>query len=231
MVDALDSKSSGRKAMRVRPPPPAPFRGQTPTGSVPINKLASSSDLLYTSYVFHGAFTRGVMMKKLFVPVSFAFLLLIFSPQVFADEIKFITLSDGSVIKGEVVNVDKSTYTVKTPNMGTLKIKGADIESITKDLPDKDSNTISDELNPTELKDQVGIMQGKLLNDPALMEDLKDMMQDEEVMKIISSKDFITTIMSYDQDRIKNNAQTQELMNNPKIRELMIKMEQKLGQE
>lgn len=170
-------------------------------------------------------------MKNKFIPTSFFFLLLTITTLSFADEIKVITLSDGSVIKGEVVNVDKSTYTVKTPNMGTIKIKDTDIESITKGLPAKDSNEISDELNPTELKDQVGIMQGKLLNDPALMEDLKNMMQDEEVMKIISSKDFITTIMSYDQDRIKNNAQTQELMSNPKIRELMIKMEQKLGQE
>lgn len=131
-----------------------------------------------------------------------------------------ITLKDGTILKGRVIKMEKGVYTIQTPYLNKLQINESNIESITEH--------IQQPVSKQRLKSEVDQIQGQVLANPALMEEIQKAMQDPEVQQIMQNKDFINAIMSMDPQRIKNNPATSEMLQNPKIRALFQKIESTL---
>ena len=142
-----------------------------------------------------------------------------------AQEAKVITLKDGSTLKGQVLELNNQTYKVQTENLGVVSIPEADVVSI-----QAASAVSTDSLAGSgDLKNQVNQLQGQIMADPKIIDEIQKLTQDEEVMKILSDENFIKDVMSYDENKIKNNEKVNELMANPQMKELIEKVNQQLS--
>jgi len=63
------------------------------------------------------------------------------------------------------------------------------------------------------------------------MTEIQDMIQDESIRAMLSDPKLLEDVTSFDQQKIKQNTNVQNLMNNPKIQELMNKIQQKIPTE
>jgi hypothetical protein len=163
---------------------------------------------------------------KIFVTILF---LLFLGPlPAYAQSEKVITLSDGSVIKGEVKSLVDGKYLVKSPSLGIIHIPEEDIQSISNpQLIPQNAQGIS--ANPSALRLQTKGLERKLLSDPEILMDIQSIATDEEVLKMIADKNFLDAVMSMDEQRIMNNKTVQEFADNPRIRALMEKIKLKLN--
>ncbi len=148
------------------------------------------------------------------------------------DTTKVITLKDGTVIKGKLLGLENGIYTVESTHLGTIHLHDDDIASITSGnaaipmtgaIAPQSLGTLPNTMPQvqTPLQGQAMGLQQKLLSDPQAMTEIQALAQDPQIMELLSDKDFVNAIMSYDPEKIKNNPKTQMLLDNPKIRSLM----------
>lgn len=169
-------------------------------------------------------------MKKINTILLLLSLIILNSSPLWAQETKIITLTDGSTIKGQVIEFEDNIYTIETTHMGEIEVDDADIVSISnKPQLQNTSNETSPSTDQAQIKNQVQQMQGQILSDPAMMSDIEELMKDDNIRALLSDPSFIKDVMSYDPEKIKNNANTDDLLNNPEIKALMEKMGQKLS--
>ena len=169
-------------------------------------------------------------MKKYCWKLLLILSVFIFTHPSYAQSTKIITLKDGSVLQGEVVELTDQVYTIKTSNLGQIQLKESDILSIIskENYVNAKKATEDRSLQSQQIKGQVQALQNNILSDPDIMRDIQSLIEDEEIKSIITDKNFINDIMSYDPQRIDKNEKTSDLMRNPKIQNLMNKINQKL---
>jgi len=103
-----------------------------------------------------------------------------------AQSVKIIKLKDGSALKGEVIQLANGIYTIKTSNLGEIDIPESDILSIAAPGAVVQESTQSSGSENNAIKSQVQQVQGALLSDPKLMMEIQEVMQNEEVMKMLN---------------------------------------------
>ncbi len=162
---------------------------------------------------------------KLILALTFLF---IFLQPLYASSIKILTLKDGSIIKGKVLQLSNGIYTIATSQFGNVEIPEDNILSIA--VPNTNTQKKNSSSQQTQLKNQVQQLQGNILSNPQLIQDIQNMAQDKEIMKILSDQNLINDVMSYDQNKMEKNAKLKELMKNPKIQKMMNRIEQQIGQ-
>ena len=174
----------------------------------------------------------GIMFSKIIMMKKFLFRIFVIVAAVnlalcaHAQSTKIITLKDGSVIKGNVLQLADGVYTLETDNLGKVNVAESEILSIAAEPAPVPPDT-ADTAN-TSLKGQVQEMQTSLLSNPEVMTEIQNIMQDPEIRGVLSDPAFISAIMSYDPKQIQHNEKTQYLLQNPKFRSLMEKVQKKL---
>lgn len=141
-----------------------------------------------------------------------------------AQATKIITLKDGSVIKGEVTQLSDGVYTLKTPNLGDIRVPEAEVVSLVAEGAAQTAQSTQNE----SIKDQAQGIQASLLSDPEIMTEIQNIMQDPEIRGVLSDPAFMNAIFSYNPDQIRQNEKTQNLLQNPKFRSLIEKVRKKL---
>ncbi len=158
----------------------------------------------------------GYMKKTI---LSLALLTALAGPS-FAENAKTITLQDGSTIKGNVVSMDNGFYTVETPSMGEVRIADSDIASIAagegSDQPEMQSNIAA--------TPEFQSVQEKVISNPDIMGDIQNLMQDPEIMAVISEPGFIAAVQSGNTTELQSDPRLQRLIENPKIQLLIEKI-------
>ena len=140
--------------------------------------------------------------------------------------LRTITLKDGSVIKGNVLQLADGVYTIETGNLGKVNVAESEIVSIAAEAaPAQPQDTVP---SSASLKSRAQEIQANLLSDPEVMTEIQNIMQDPEIRGVLSDPAFMNAIMSYDPAQIQHNEKTQYLLQNPKFRSLMEKMRKKL---
>ncbi len=158
-------------------------------------------------------------LKSFFITTALSFTLTI---PAWAQSIKTITLKDGSVIKGEIAQLADDVYTIKTSDLGEVRVPEPNVMSIVAEgTPAQDTTNAS-------LKGQVQEIQTSLLSDPEIMKEMQSIMEAPEIRGVLSDPAFMNAIMSYDPDKIQQNEKTQYLLKNPKFQSLMEKIRQKI---
>jgi len=142
-----------------------------------------------------------------------------------------IILKDGSIIKGTITKMENGVYTVVSDRLGEMQINDQDIANIQSGndpvlVGDTSSN--SQNIQSSNLKNQVQAMQGTILNDPEIMNDIMGLMDDPEIQTLLSDKAFVSDVTSMDQNKIQNNDKVQNLMNNPKMQKLLEKAQSRV---
>lgn len=170
-------------------------------------------------------------MKKYYSILILAIVLLSVGTTSYAGSMKIIKLKDGSVLKGNVLRLSSGVYTFETSNLGEVDIEESDILSITSPELSGSLSGNSSTLNnmkSEDLKKQVQQIQGSILADEGIMLEIQDMLKDENIRAMLSDPKLMEDVTSFDPQKIQQNTSVQELMNNPKIQELMQKIQQKM---
>ena len=150
---------------------------------------------------------------------------------VHAQTIKVITLKDGSMLKGKVLGLKDGIYTLETSNLGKVSIPETDILSIAAPAAPGSvyqESTSGNSSQKAQLMNQVEQLQGSIMTDPGLMSEIQNLINDEEIQAILSDPKLMNDVMSYDPEKIQQNDSIQNLMQNPKMLNLMNKVQQKM---
>ena len=123
-----------------------------------------------------------------------------------------ITLKDGTILKGYLVDVKNNFYTIKTKHMGQVNISVNDLKSITtmpvvtEQKPDL-NNMMSamlgggqpmQSLRSNSMLAQLPQLQSQFMSDPDFMAMVQEIMQDESFMRMMNQGDLMSTLMTMD---------------------------------
>ncbi len=140
----------------------------------------------------------------------------------YAQSIKTISLKDGSQIKGTILSVSNNVYTIQS-SFGTLEINDSNISSIS-------SENATSSAQPKMISDrQLAEYQKQLLQNPNVMSGIEDIASDPEVMQALSDPAFAQAIMSQDMQKLQNSDQFKQLIQNPKMQQLINNAGQAIG--
>ena len=150
----------------------------------------------------------------------------------FAEE-QTITLRDGTVMKGELLQVVDGVYTIRSSSLGQTQIKAAQIATITNN-----SNIPSNPLNQTipapstqgTTSNQMAQIQNTIMANPDMMADIQAIAADPEVLKLMSNPAIIQAATTKDVNALKNNPAAMKLMQNPKVQALMERLKNSSSQ-
>ena len=162
--------------------------------------------------------------------ISLLILGLALSPFCFAEE-QTITLRDGTIVKGEVLQMADGIYSVKSSSMGVTQIKAEQVASISA-INSVPNNTLNNLVNPSatppasqgSVESQVNQLQTSIVSNPALMAEIQQLASDPDVIKLISNPAIMQAATTKDVNALKNNPAAQELMQNPKVKALIDKL-------
>lgn len=164
-------------------------------------------------------------MKRLFISSAIALGLLHFAFPLYAQSVKTITLNDGSVIQGKIIALEQGLYTIETSHLGQIKVQDKDIQSITSTPITPAPETA---LN-APFKQQAEQVQGQILTDPSLMQDISGILENKEIMSILSDQKFLDDVLSQDPQRLEKNEKLDQLIENPQMKALLEKVNQKIS--
>ena len=136
-----------------------------------------------------------------------------------------IELGDGSVLLGDVVDVNDGQYVIETPTLGRLQVEESRIQSIRPCSPCKpdSSNSVGDASHGTNggvagHQSQIQDIQMQLAADPSAMNSILSLQQDSDIQRALADPQLIQRVMSGDVESLQNDPTFRELMNHPAIR-------------
>ena len=133
---------------------------------------------------------------------------------VHAGELQEIVLIDGSIIVGELVSLTNGIYTIKTATLGDLKVEDARVETI------RNKSGRMERSEKASVQQEIIAIQQKMIADESIIQlilalqndpDFQDILQDESIMKAISSGDFNALIANPKIVKLMNNSSVQEI--------------------
>ena len=152
-----------------------------------------------------------------------------------------ITLKGGTVLKGHLVKIENDSYAIETEHMGQVQVNVANIANITNggtppvtsqtpSLPTTmTGNPTGNSMNVPSPQGNVGAIQQQLMADPDIQTSVQDLVKDPEIQKLLTSGNLLQDAMSMDPAKIQNNPNIKDLMQSPKMQQLMQKINQKYG--
>lgn len=176
-------------------------------------------------------FLLGVLFLSLNTP-----LLAQTSAQPQEKPLQIITLKDGTVLKGYLVGVVDDQYVIQTQHLGQVKIPVPELVSITTAaaaLPVcprrqfSGGSPLSGQMSGTAPLIQK--IQQDLLSDPELSSNMQELANDEEIVNLLLDPNLVNALMSMDPQAIQNNPNTQKLLQSPKMQEIIMKVQQRMG--
>ena len=129
------------------------------------------------------------------------------SSRAFAGPAQNIELTDGSIVRAEVVSLSGGTYTLRSDTLGEMRIPAAKIKSIT--IPEVATATANSAAPSTADLDSI---RNSLINNPTSMAKIESLQSDPLVQDILNDEATMRAI---------NSGDVATLMNDPKIKALM----------
>jgi hypothetical protein len=171
-------------------------------------------------------------MRNFLLILAFTILGLNLASAGYAQNVKFITLTDGSVIKGKVIELKDDIYTIEIlpdwkgeqgEQVEPMKVPASSVESITSVKPDAQQAPVQS----TDLKEDVSKMQEKIMADTEIMGQMNQIAEQEDIQKLLSDPKLLSDVTSMDPEKIQNSEGVQQLMNNPEVQKLLLQIQQK----
>jgi len=144
----------------------------------------------------------------------FAAFSLIAAVTVEAGQLQDIELSDGSIVRAEVVSMDNGTYVLRSETLGRIEMPAAKISSISSGKVGQQSNTVS----PTTV--QIDGIRKSIINDPEAMNKIQSLQGDPVVQNILNDADTMRAISAGDLGTLMNDPKIKALMQHSTVQEL-----------
>ena len=169
--------------------------------------------------------------KKMKVAAIVTFLLFILAGQGFAAEPAEINLSDGSVIRAEVISLQDGLYTLKSETLGTITIEQSRISSIKMGSGDPEGRhgstpssitpNVAQQTAVPNITAQINTMREAMMGDQSTMKKLSSLINDPDVMRAAQDPEIMKHIASGDVTALMSNDKFMQLLNNPTIQEII----------
>jgi len=137
-----------------------------------------------------------------------------------AGEISTIELNDGSIISGEVVSFDGSTWIIKSASMRTLKIEAAKVVSIRAQKSGSHAPTAGTSTGNQVNAADVQAMQQSIMANEQLMTMIMNLENDPEVQAILQDPEIMQAVNAGDMNALMANPKFRRLMENTKVKEI-----------
>ncbi len=141
-----------------------------------------------------------------------------------AEGTRFIELSDGSVISGQIISFENGVYTVASPSLGRLRLKDSEILSI-RSNPGSPRAMQSSPQAPDAGQSFSGI-ERRIVGDPQVFALVMSLQQDPQILAILNDPAIMRAISARDVESLRNNPKIRELERNPIIQEILGRMNQ-----
>ena len=139
----------------------------------------------------------------------------------YADELKTITLQDGSRIQGSVISLQNGEYTIQSPSLGTIHLKESNIRSISTQDSHVSAGNVEGSVDHTA---EINNLMNGIMSNPELMNDIQALASDPQLVAILQDPAFMNAIQTRDFSALQTSAATQKLMDNPKMKALVQKI-------
>ncbi len=151
-------------------------------------------------------------------------LVVFFTNQSLAGDIQEIELTDGSLITGEVVSMDRGIYTIKTKSLGILKIQSSQIAAIHSQDSRRRDGSSGGGTNPAQ--SQIKSLESMMMGDQEIMNKIMAMSNDPAFLKVLEDPTIMNAVNAGDISTLLKNPQFLELLNNKRIRNISKKVQQ-----
>jgi len=141
--------------------------------------------------------------------------LLLFSTLALAGPAQTIELTDGSVVRGEIVSLGNDIYTLKSDTLGTIEIPAAKVRTISNGQPAVAAGNVSPAATA-----RVDTIRNSMMNDPAAMNKIQSLQSDPLVKNILDDEDTMRAINAGDLDSLMNDPKIKALMEHSTVQEL-----------
>lgn len=125
-----------------------------------------------------------------------------------------IELSDGSVVRAEVVSMNGGTYVLRSETLGRLEMPAANIRSISSGEPAARANAVS----PSSV--QIDGIRKSIINDPEALNKIQSLQGDPVVQNVLNDPDTMRAISAGDLDTLMNDPKIKALMQHSTVQEL-----------
>jgi len=150
-----------------------------------------------------------------FITICFVLLLVSVPLVTFSNEIMTIELTDGSVISGEVVSLIRGMYTIKSNDLGTLKIEESKIKVIRSNAP-----SVKSVGQNTEIKDQMESMQAIMMNNPEVLSIILSLKDDPKFQAVLRDPDVMSAVQAGDIATLSKNSKFMSLLDDPRVQQI-----------
>ena len=118
-----------------------------------------------------------------------------------------IDLIDGTVISGKLVSFNNGVYTINSATLGTLEIEETNVRRLR-------SKSSAAETSPDiGTQNEIQSLQQRMLGDEEIMQMITALLQDPDFQEILQDEALMRAISSGDINTLKSNPKLQKLMN------------------
>ncbi len=142
----------------------------------------------------------------------------IFASVALAQKVSKIELNNGSVIMGEVTGVNNGTYSINSPEMGTLQIAEKNIKQI--GFANSSENLTHSPKSTDISPEKMDALRNKLLGDKDTMGMVMSLQNDPQFQEVLKDPDIINAIKSGNTAALMNNEKFMQLKNNPTVQKI-----------
>ncbi len=125
-----------------------------------------------------------------------------------------IELSDGSVVRAEVVSMDNGSYVLRSETLGRIEMPAAKIRSISSGKAPAQASSLS----PNTV--QIDGIRKSIINDPEAMNKIQSLQGDPVVQNILNDADTMRAISAGDLGTLMNDPKIKALMQHSTVQEL-----------
>jgi hypothetical protein len=119
-----------------------------------------------------------------------------------------IELQDGTVILGEILSFDGSTYTLRTESLGQVKIEKSKVRSIQMGG------------SATEALQGVQQLRDRIMADPESLRMIMALQDDPDVQAVLNDPEVMSAADAGDLDRLLSHPKVIKLLQNPVIQDI-----------
>lgn len=141
-------------------------------------------------------------------------LLFILPTLVSGEPLQNIELTDGSVVRAEVISLNDGIYSLRSDTLGEMHIEAAKIRAIGAGQRASEANSTG-----SAGKEIAGI-RNSMLNDPQAMEKIESLRDDPLVKNILNDQATMRAISAGDINTLMNDPKIKALMENSTVRDL-----------
>lgn len=127
-------------------------------------------------------------------------------------------LNDGTVITGTIIEFSNGVYVVKTASLGTVRVNQQDIRNIV--YGDPGQPPAGDSVAGIS-QAQIEAMQKSMAQDAGLMSLIQALQNDPDMQAILADPEITRAVAAGDFAALINNKKILQLMENPKIKEIV----------